>query len=114
MNELKNKLRVELSCSRCNFTKVITIVLDKDGVFTIPYKFCPHDLNELQRDVLRQFVSEPEPIVKIDDDGSIIKIKPESKPNEPTEDKTKLANTFSKPARPVDLSKNRTGSSKKN
>ena len=59
-NELKNELRIELSCSKCGLTKAITVNLDADGVFTIPNKFCPNDLNELERKVLRQFVSEPE------------------------------------------------------
>ena len=58
MNERKNELKIELSCGNCSFTKTITICLDKDGVFTIPDKFCPKDLSELSRDVLRQFVSE--------------------------------------------------------
>ena len=85
-NELKNELKVELSCGRCNFTKVITIGLDEDGVFTIPNKFCPNDLNELEREVLRQFVSEP-------------------KPDEPTEDKTRVSNPIPKPAGILDVPK---------
>lgn len=101
-NELKNELKIELTCSNCNFTKVITIGLDKDGVFTIPDKFCPNDLSELQRDVLRQFVSEPKP-----------EQKPEQKPDAPTENKTKSANTVPKPARPVEVPKHRANNSKK-
>ena len=93
-NELKNELKVELSCGRCGLTKVITVNLDNDGVFTIPNKFCPNDLNELEREVLRNFVSVP-------------------KPDEPTEDKTRVSNPIPRPARPVDVPKNRTGSSKK-
>ncbi len=81
MNELKNELKVELSCGRCNFTKVITIGVDEDGVFTISNKFCPNDLNELSREVLRNFVSEPE-----------------LKSDEPTEDKTRVSNPIPKPA----------------
>jgi ribosomal protein S27AE len=95
-NELKNELKVELSCGRCNFTKVVTVNLDEDGVFTIPNKFCPNDLSELEREVLRQFVSVPE-----------------SKPDEPTEDKTRVSNPLPKPARPVDLPKHGANSSKK-
>lgn len=59
MNELKNELRIELNCGRCGLTKVITVNLDADGVFTIPNKYCPNDLNMLSRDVLRQYISEP-------------------------------------------------------
>ena len=89
-NELKNELKIELSCGRCNFTKVITIGLDEDGVFTIPNKFCPNDLNELSREVLRNFVSVPES---------------KQKPDEPTEDKTRIADTVPSPTRPVDVPK---------
>lgn len=78
-NELRNELKIELSCGRCNFAKIITINLDEDGVFTIPNKFCPNDLNELSREVLRNFVSVPKP-------------KQKPKPDEPTEDKTKKKN----------------------
>ncbi len=85
---MSNELKVELSCGRCNFTKVITIGTDEDGVFTIPNKFCPNDLNELSRDVLRQFVSEPEP-----------------KSDEPTEDKTRVSNPLPKPAGILDVPK---------
>jgi hypothetical protein len=87
MNELKNELKVELSCGRCNFTKVITVNLDEDGVFAIPNKFCPNDLNELSRDVLRQFVSVPK------------------KPDESTEDKTRVSDTVPKPAGILDVPK---------
>lgn len=87
MNELKNELRIELSCGKCNFTKVISIGIDADGVFTIPNKFCPNDLNELSRDVLRQFVSEPKP-------KSIEK----TEPDEPTENKAGTPNAVSRPA----------------
>ena len=91
---MSNELKVELSCGRCNFTKVISIGVDADGVFTIPNKFCPNDLNELSREVLRNFVSVP-------------------KSDEPTENKTRTSNAVSKPARPVDLPKYGPGSSKK-
>jgi len=94
-NELKNELKIELSCGRCNFTKVILIGLDKDGVFTIPNKFCPNDLSELSREVLRTIP------------------KPKSKPDEPTENKTEPSDTVPGPTRPVDVPKNRTGSPKK-
>ena len=78
-NELKNTLRIELSCGRCNFTKTITVNLDEDGVFTIPNKFCPNDLSELSREVLRTIS------------------KPELKPDEPTEDTTGVGNPIPKP-----------------
>ncbi len=115
MNELKNELKIELSCGNCSFTKTITIVLDKDGVFTISNKFCPRDLSELKRDVLRQFVSEPKPeLIPTGNFISDLKPVPEPKSDEPTEDKTRTPNSFSKPARPVDLSKHGANSSKKN
>ena len=106
-DELRNELKVELSCGRCNFTKVITIGLDEDGVFTIPNKFCPNDLNELSRDVLRQFVSLPE-LKPIQSDEKLQVIADKNaikKPDEPTENKTELADTVPKPARPVDVPK---------
>ena len=109
-NELKNELKVELSCGRCNFAKVITVNLDEDGVFTIPNKFCPNDLNELSREVLRNFVSVPKTVPKLKFDPVI---KPVPKPDEPTEDKTRTSNTIPKPARPVDVSKHGADSSKK-
>ena len=93
-NELRNELRIELSCGKCGLTKTITVNLDEDGVFTIPNKFCPNDLNELNREVLRNFVSVP-------------------KPDEQTEDKTRVSNPLPKPARPVDLPKHEANSSKK-
>ncbi len=93
-NELKNELKVELSCGRCNFTKVITIGLDEDGVFTIPNKFCPNDLNELERELLCNFVSVP-------------------KPNEPIKNKAGTSNTVSKPAGILDVPKHGANSSKK-
>ena len=95
MNELKNELKVELSCGRCNFTKVISIGIDADGVFTIPSKFCPNDLSELEREVLRNFVSVPK------------------KPDEPTENKARTSNAVSKPAGILDVPKHGTNSSKK-
>lgn len=107
MNELKNELKIELSCGNCSFTKVITIGLDKDGVFTIPNKFCPNDLSELKRDVLRRFVSEPEPEPETPEPIE------KTVPDEPTEDKTRTANTVSKPARPVEVPKHGANSSKK-
>ena len=110
-NELKNELKVELSCGRCNFTKVITIGTDEDGVFTIPNKFCPNDLSELEREVLRNFVSVPKPeaMVEVDNEGNVTELKPD----EPTEDKTRTSNAVSKPARPVDVPKHGANSSKK-
>ena len=99
MNELKNELKVELSCGRCNFTKVITIGVDEDGVFTIPNKFCPNDLNELEREVLRNFVSVPKPIIM--------------EPDEPTENKAEPSDTLPRPTRPVDVPKHGANSSKK-
>ena len=75
--ELKNQLKIKLSCGRCNFSKNIVISPDKDGVFTIPNKFCPNDLNGLSRTIL-----EPEP-------------KPEPEPNEQNENKTESANSVS-------------------
>lgn len=116
MNELKNELKIELSCGNCSFTKTITICLDKDGVFTIPDKFCPKDLSELSRDVLRRFVSEPdkqklpEPLI-----NSLAPLLEESEPkqNEPTENKTEPTNAVSKPARALGLPKNRPNSSEK-
>ena len=117
-NELKNELKVELSCGRCNFTKVIIICTDEDGVFTIPNKFCPNDLNELEREVLRNLVSVPEPkpeTVQSEDeklqaeaDKNTIK-----KPDEPTENKTEPSNPIPRPARPVDVPKHGANSSKK-
>ena len=119
-NELKNELKIELSCGRCGLTKVIMVNLDEDGVFTIPNKFCPNDLSELSREVLRNFVSvpEPKPIEKfislnneklqaIADKNAI------KKPDEPTEDKTRTSNAVSKPTRPVDMPKHGADSSKK-
>ena len=50
--ESKNQLKIKLSCGRCNFSKNIVIIPDKDGVFTIPNKFCPNDLNGLSRTIL--------------------------------------------------------------
>lgn len=94
-NELSNELRIELSCGRCGLTKTVTVNLDEGGVFTIPNKFCPNDLNELEREVLRTIP------------------KPEPKPDEPTENQTRTSDTLSKPTRPVDLSKNGADSSKK-
>lgn len=76
MNDLRNELRIELSCGKCGLTKVVTVNLDEDGVFTIPNKFCPNDLSELSRDVLRQYASVPKPDAL-------------KKPDRPTEDKTK-------------------------
>jgi len=99
-NELRNELKIELGCKNCNFTKVITIGLDKDGVFTIPNKFCPNDLSELSRDVLRNFVSVPEP-------------KTEQKPDEPTEDKTGINNPIPRPAGLLAVPKHGADSSKK-
>jgi len=99
-NELKNELKIELSCKNCSFTKVITIGLDKDGVFTIPNKFCPNDLSELSRDVLRNFVSAEELIEEL-------------KLDEPTEDKTRISNTLSRPAGLLEVPKHRADSSKK-
>lgn len=114
--ELKNELKIELSCNECSFTKVITIGLDEDGVFTIPNKFCPHDLGELERDVLRQFVSAEEELTQADAlevAEATLKDLSEPKPNDSTEDKTEPTNTVPKSARPVGLPKNRTNSSKK-
>ena len=85
-NELKNELKVELSCGKCRLTKVVTVNLDEDGVFTIPNKFCPNDLSELEREVLRNFVSVPKP-----------------KPDESTENKAGTSNTVSKPAGILDV-----------
>ena len=104
-NELKNELRIELSCGRCGLTKVITINLDEDGVFTIPNKFCPNDLNELSREVLRQFVSEPK---------SELASVPKQllKPDEPTEDKTGVSNTVSRPTGILEVPKHGANSSK--
>ncbi len=96
-NELKNELKVELSCGRCNFTKVIIICTDEDGVFTIPNKFCPNDLNELEREVLRNFVSVSVP----------------KKPDEPTENKTRVSNPVSRPTGILDVPKHGANSSKK-
>ncbi len=114
-NELKNELKVELSCGRCNFTKVIVIVLDEDGVFTIPNKFCHNDLSELSREVLRQFVSEPKPkpevLVEVDNKGNITEI--ESKPDEPTENKTRVSDTLPRPVGAVGMSKHGANRSKK-
>lgn len=114
MNELKNELKVELSCGRCGLTKVITVNLDEDGVFTIPNKFCPNDLNELSREVLRNFVSVPKPETPVEDATTKELIEePKPKPDEPTEDKTRTSNTVPKPARPVDVPKHGANSSKK-
>ena len=96
-NELKNELKVELSCGRCNFTKVITIGTDEDGVFTIPNKFCPNDLNELGREVLRTI---PKPVEK-------------RIPDEPTEDKTRTSNAVSRPTGILDVPKHGANRSKK-
>ena len=63
-NEPRNELKIELSCGKCGLTKIITVNLDENGVFTIPNKFCPNDLTELSREVLRQFVSEPKVVPK--------------------------------------------------
>ncbi len=132
-NELKNELKVELSCGRCNFTKVITIGLDdEDGVFTIPNKFCPNDLNELEREVIRQFVSVPKPIILEPDEPDDTSKKAfeltknikksnaqtlqevrSGLSSEPTEDKTRVSNPIPRPARPVDVPKHGAGSSKK-
>ena len=101
-NELKNELRIELSCSKCGLTKTIMVNLDADGVFTIPNKFCPNDLNELSRDVLRQFVSVPK-----------VASEPKSEPNEPTENKTRVSNTVSRPTGILDVPKHGANSSKK-
>ena len=100
MNELKNELKIELSCKNCNFTKVITIGLDKDGVFTIPNKFCPNDLSELSRDVLRNFISAEELIEEL-------------KLDEPTEDKTRINNPIPRPAGLLEVPKHGADSSKK-
>ena len=105
-NELKNELRIELSCGRCGLTKSVTVNLDEDGVFTIPNKFCPNDLNELSREVLRQFVSEPKPDESDDTSKKAFDITKDIKKSnaqtlqevrsglssEPTEDKTKKKN----------------------
>ncbi len=115
MNELKNELKIELSCGRCGLTKVIVVNMDADGVFTIPNKFCPNDLNELSRDVLRNFVSVPKKPDGPDKDGGILvhrKVLLE-KSDEPTEDKARTSNAVPRPTRPVDLSKNGANSSKK-
>ena len=128
-NELKNELKVELSCGRCNFTKVITVNIDEDGVFTIPNKFCPNDLNELEREVLRNFISVPKSKPDEPDDTSkkaFELTKDIKKSNaqtlqevrsglssEPTEDKTRTSNTVPRPARPVDVPKHGANSSKK-
>lgn len=96
-NELKNELKVELSCGRCGLTKVITVNLDADGVFTIPNKFCPNDLNELSREVLRNFVSVPKP-----------------EPDEPTENKTRVSNPVPKPAGILDVPKHGANRPEKN
>lgn len=112
MNELKDTLRIQLSCDKCGLTKTITVNLDANGVFTIPNKFCPNDLTELKREVLRQFVSEPKPIMgPISDVVPIIET--EIRTNEPTEDKARTSNAVSKPARPVDVPKHGANSSKK-
>ena len=96
MNELKNELKIALSCGKCMLTKIITVNLDNDGVFTIPNKFCPNDLNELEREVLRNFVSVPKP-----------------KPDEPTEDKARTSNAVSRPTGILDVPKHGANSSKK-
>jgi len=66
---MKTILTVELNCPRCNFTKLIRIDLDDDGVYSIPNKFCPNDMHILSREVLADI---PVPPVK----------------NEPEQDKT--------------------------
>jgi len=76
---MNTELTVELNCGRCNFTKVITIKQDKDGVFTIPNKFCPNDLNGLSRTILS---------------------------NEPIEDKTRTPDSVSKPTRILERPQN--------
>ena len=112
-----NELKIELSCGRCGLTKVITVNLDEDGVFTIPNKFCPNDLNELSREVLRNFVSVPKPKQKPDDtvgvvepDGNLIvgkreQIAPKPKPDEPTEDKNRVSNPIPRPTRILEVPK---------
>ena len=115
---MSNELRIELSCGRCNFTKTITVNLDEDGVFTIPNKFCPNDLSELSRKVLRQLVSVPKqklPKPLIDSIAPLGESVPKQllKPDEPTEDTTEIVNPIPRPARPVDVPKHGVNSSKK-
>ena len=111
-NELKNELKIALSCGKCMLTKIITVNLDEDGVFTIPNKFCPNDLSELEREVLRQFVSVPKP--KPVQESKLRQFVSEpKKSNEPTEDKAEPSDTLPKPARPVDVPKHGANSSKK-
>lgn len=119
-NELKNELKVELSCGRCNFTKVISIGLDEDGVFTIPNKFCPNDLNELEREVLRNFVSvpkKPNDIVGVVEPDGNLKVGTREqiapKPDEPTENKARTQNAVSIPTGILDVPKHGANSSKK-
>ncbi len=134
MNELKNELRIELSCGRCGLTKVVTVNLDEDGVFTIPNKFCPNDLSELSRDVLRQFVSEPKPKsteelvekhaslseeafeitknIKKSNAQTLQEVR-SGLSDEPTENKAGTSNAISRPARLLDVPKHGANRSKK-
>ena len=127
-NELKNELRIELSCGKCNFTKTITVNLDADGVFTIPNKFCPNDLNELEREVLRNFISVPKKPDEPDDTSKkAFEITKDIKKSnaqtlqevrsglsiEPTEDKTRTSNAVSRPTGILDVPKHGANSSKK-
>jgi len=57
---MSSVLSIELNCPRCNFTKIIKIALDEDGVYSIPNKFCPNDLHILSREVLPDL---PKPVV---------------------------------------------------
>ena len=118
MNESKNELKIELSCGRCGFTKVISIGLDEDGVFTIPNKFCPNDLNELDRDVLRSVLFQPESVGEVvqvsDKELQIIVDKnAKIKPNEPTEDKTESPNAIPRPTRILEVPKHGANRSEK-
>jgi hypothetical protein len=91
---MKTELTVELNCPRCNFTKIVKIDLDDDGVYSIPNKFCPNDMHVLSREVLADI---PVPPVK----------------NEPKQDTTTTKDPVPKPTRPVDRSKDGSGDPKK-
>jgi len=92
---MKTVLTVELNCPRCNFTKLIKIGLDEDGVYSIPNKFCPNDMHILSREVLPDL---PGPIVKQD---------------EPKQDTATTKDPIPGHTRPVDRPKNGPGNSKK-
>lgn len=45
-------MKIRFECPNCSFSKDVYVVLDKDGLYTIPAKYCPECLNKLGRTII--------------------------------------------------------------